>query len=361
MPYTREEILKSDRYKDILESARKERQTKLQIEYQNMSLSGSREGASPTTRLEDGTILSYPADETEDGANFKQSTGEFVKVDKKSYTVDSDKLTDVIDTKITELTTSRKASITVEEFFEQYELLRDEIVEEGENSHRYLFDSSAIYLDITDNELEELKRSLESQIAQLAEQQALLTAQIETQAVDIEEDNAYEEYVAGMLTWKNSATPYNIAEWRTKGMPVASEMNAWGRLSFSEEPRSIEPSPGSPGKTELVIKYGGLAIRKRNRTLRGDPYKKATFQTTARGDDSLSLVWLESGKAINSDRVTVSSNQAPGGIVSTIQVRNAKKAGDQKDRYNLSCKATDRSGTVESTQVVVKERIITGG
>ena len=78
-----------------------ERQTKLQIEYQNMSLSGSREGASPTTRLEDGTILSYPADETEDGANFKQSTGEFVKVDKKSYTVDSDKLTDVIDTKIT--------------------------------------------------------------------------------------------------------------------------------------------------------------------------------------------------------------------------------------------------------------------
>ena len=40
---------------------------------------------------------------------------------------------------------------------------------------------------------------------------------------------------------------------------------------------------------------------------------------------------------------------------------NAKKAGDQKDRYNLSCKATDRSGTVESTQVVVKERIITGG
>lgn len=360
MPYTREEILKSDRYKDILESARRERQTKLQIEYQNMSLSGSREGASPTTRLEDGTILSYPADEIEDGANFKQSTGEFVTIDKKSYTVDSEKLTDVIDTKITELTTMRKASITVEEFFEQYELLRDEIVEEGENSHRYLFESSATYLDVTDNELEELKRSLESQIAQLTEQQAKLTAQIETQAEDIEEDNAYEEYVAGMLTWKNSATPYTMAEWRTKGMPVASEANAWGRLSFSEEPRSIEPSPGSPGKTELVIKYGGLQLNEKKRTLRNG-MGKATFQATARGDDSLSLVWLESGKAINSDRVTVSSNQAPGGIVSTIQVRNANKAGNQKDRYNLSCKATDRSGTVESTQVVVKEKVVYGG
>ena len=75
----------------------------------------------------------------------------------------------------------------------------------------------------------------------------------------------------------------------------------------------------------------------------------------------MSLVWLESGKVINSDRVTVSNNQVPGGIVSTIQVKNAKKAGNQKDRYNLTCKATDRSGTVESTQVVVKEKVIYGG
>ena len=171
MPYTKEQLKNNEHYERVIEATRREQINTFVKDERNFEASGSNSAAAKTLRMKSGEFVSIP--EIEDDPTQK------IVVKNETYyvTEDADKF---IDTNINELLNNNPVqTLTVGEFFREYEKLKDTIQSEGAlESHRYLYEQALIYLNAGD-ELADMKAELQREIDNLRQLQVELQAEIQ--------------------------------------------------------------------------------------------------------------------------------------------------------------------------------------
>ena len=118
MPITYEEVKSDERFKEKLDSFQSARLNRLESEYQDLFLTGSREDGSKVFRTKNGTIISVDTDLFLYGVD---STDQLVKVNLEKTNPEVDKVEEVIDKNFNELMGGAGLGLSIEELFNEYE------------------------------------------------------------------------------------------------------------------------------------------------------------------------------------------------------------------------------------------------
>ena len=346
MPYTKEQLKNNEHYERVIEAARREQVATFVKEERDFVASGSNAAATQTLRMKTGEFVSIP--EIEDDATQK------VVIPNKTYYVtdDADKF---VDKEIKELLNNNPVTtLTVSEFFEEYEKLRDVIASEGSrDSHRYIVETSKTYINTDDDEVQKLKQRLQDEIDRLLSIQTNLQETIQEAADDAAVDAKYEEYKAEMLRYPNTTVAYTRAEWDDKGGPVASETNGHPKLRFEQHALG-----NHKGKTDLKqhvkVTYYGRGRKKNRKLRRGNG--PVVFSVKALGDPTMTYEWqdAETGTSLQFH----SKADKFRGIDTTIL--SVEQAGRYKNGFGpvLRCKIKDASGEILSQNCEISRRHI---
>ena len=144
MPITFKQVLSDARFKERLEAFKSARLNRLESEYQDLFLTGSREDGSKVFRTKNGTIISVDTDMSLYGVD---STDQLVPVELEKTSPEADKVEETVDKHFNELMGGVGLGLSIEELFNEYERLKESIPGEGTvNSHRYLVETSVEYI-----------------------------------------------------------------------------------------------------------------------------------------------------------------------------------------------------------------------
>jgi len=286
MPITYDEVKSDARFKEKLDSFQAKRLKRLESEYQDLFLTGSREDGSKVFRTKNGTIISV---DTDLGIYGVDSTDQLVPVNLEKTTPETNKVDDVVDKDFKELTSSTGLGLSIEELFMEYERLRESIPGEGTiNSHRYLVETSVEYIGGED-ELARIREALERELKAL-EQVVQETA---------EKEAAWATYLADMLNFVDTTQPYSRADWEQKGNPIASVDAGYQKLRFVKNlPYTVATTPKENVTGVLELPYrSGRYKRKKNGKL-SSGWKKIYIKVDAVGGTGMTYRWFVDGNEI---------------------------------------------------------------
>mgnify|MGYP003983059293 FL=1 len=286
MPITFEQVKTDSRFKEKLDSFQAKRLKRLESEYQDLFLTGSREDGSKVFRTKNGTIISVDSDLSLYGVD---STDQLVPVNLEKTSPETDKVDDVVDKNFKELMGGVGLGLSIEELFNEYERLKESIPGEGTvNSHRYLVETSVEYIGGMD-ELARIREALERELKEL-EQVVQETA---------EKEAAWATYLADMLNFVDTTQPYSRADWEQKGNPIASVDAGYQKLRFVKNlPYTVATTPkvNVTGVLELPYRSGRYARRKNGKLSSG--WKKIYLKVDAVGGTGLTYRWFVGGNEI---------------------------------------------------------------
>ena len=182
MPYTKEQLKNNEHYERVIEATRREQVTTFTTDERAYAASGSNEAAGKTLRMKTGEFVSIPEIENDPSQKI------VVKNETYYVTEDADKF---VDKDIKELLNNDPVTtLTVGEFFREYEKLKNNIKSEGSlESHRYLYEQAITFLGQGD-QLADLKAELQREIDNLRALQAELNVLIQAEVAEAEDDVA---------------------------------------------------------------------------------------------------------------------------------------------------------------------------
>jgi hypothetical protein len=347
MPYTKAQLKNNEHYEKVIEAARREQINTFVKEERDFVASGSNAAAPKTLRMKTGEFVSIP--------EIENDPSQKVVIPNKTYYVtdDADKF---IDKEIKELLNNNPVkTLTIGEFFQEYEKLRDVVSSEGvSESHRYLYEQALSYLGQGD-ELADLKAELQSEIDKLKSLQIELQENLQEQADDAAIDAKFAEYQAEMLRYPNTDVAYTRAEWDDKGQPVAAEGNGHPKLRF--ERQAMGNHKGKTDlKTDIKCTYYGYGRKKNKKLRKGNG--PVIVSVKALGDPTISYQWLasDSGLPIKSDWGKKGSNFT-GEDTATLTIN---MPGKYKNSFGpmVKCKIRDGSGETTSQVVDISRRAV---
>ncbi len=348
MPYTKAQLKNNEHYEKVIEAARREQINTFVKEERDFVASGSNAAAPKTLRMKTGEFVSIP--------EIENDPSQKVVIPNKTYYVtdDADKF---IDKEIKELLNNNPVTtLTVSEFFEEYEKLRDVISTEGDrDSHRYIVDTSKTYINTEDDEIAKLRKRLQDEIDRLLSIQTKLQETIQESADDAAVDAKFAEYQAEMLRYPNTDVAYTRAEWDDKGQPVAAEGNGHPKLRF--ERQAMGNHKGKTDlKTDIKCTYYGYGRKKNKKLRKGNG--PVIVSVKALGDPTISYQWLasDSGLPIKSDWGKKGSNFT-GEDTATLTIN---MPGKYKNSFGpmVKCKIRDGSGETTSQVVDISRRAV---
>jgi len=345
MPYTKEQLKNNEHYEKVLEAARREQINTFLKDERDFQASGSNAAAAQSLRMKTGEFVSIP--EIENDPTQKV----IVKNETYYVTEDADKF---IDKDINELLNNNPVqTLTVGEFFKEYEKLRDTITSEGAGqSHRYLYEQALIYLNQGD-ELADMKAELQREIDNLRQLQEELNQALAEEAAEAEVDATFAEYQAKMELYKNTTKPYTRQEWDDNGQPKASETAGWQALRFIRHPLGNHPGKEHT-KQHVYVTYTTYK-RKKNKTQRKNQ-TPVTFSVEAVGDPTLTYEWqdAETGTSV---KFHEKAKYFKGEDTPTLSVDNGSK---YKHGFGpvLRCKISDQTGEKFSENCEISRRAI---
>ena len=350
MPYTKAQLKNNEHYEKVIEAARREQINTFVKEERDFVASGSNAAAPKTLRMKTGEFVSIP--------EIENDPSQKVVIPNKTYYVtdDADKF---IDKEIKELLNNNPVkTLTIGEFFQEYEKLRDVVSSEGvSESHRYLYEQALSYLGQGD-ELADLKAELQSEIDKLKSLQIELQENLQEQADDAAIDAKFAEYQAEMLRYPNTDVAYTRAEWDDKGQPVAAEGNGHPKLRF--ERQAMGNHKGKTDlKTDIKCTYYGYGRKKNKKLRKGNG--PVIVSVKALGDPTISYQWLaaDNGLPIKAAWGNKGSNFS-GEDTATLTVN---MPGKYKNSFGpmVKCKILDGSGETTSQAVDISRRSVNAG
>ena len=349
MPYTKAQLKNNEHYERVIEAARREQVTTFTKDERAYAASGSNAAAGKTLRMKTGEFVSIP--------EIENDPAQKVVIPNKTYyvTEDADKF---IDKEIKELLNNNPVqTLTVGEFFKEYEKLKDVVSAEGVGeSHRYLYEQALIYLNAGD-ELADMKAELQREIDNLKSLQLELQENLQEQADEAAVDAKFAEYQAKMLRYPNTTLAYTRAEWDDKGGPVASETNGHPKLRFEQHALG-----NHKGKTELkqhvYVTYYRRTGKKKNKKLRKGN-GPVVFSVKALGDPTMTYEWqdAETGASL---QFHSKADRFRGIDTSILTVEQASRYGNGFGPV-LRCKIKDASGEILSQNCEISRRAINAG
>jgi hypothetical protein len=351
MPYTKAQLKNNEHYEKVIEAARREQINTFVKEERDFVASGSNAAAPKTLRMKTGEFVSIP--------EIENDPSQKVVIPNKTYYVtdDADKF---IDKEIKELLNNNPVkTLTVGEFFQEYEKLRDVISTEGAGeSHRYLIDTSKGYFSSETDEIKELKDRLNQEIDNLLKLQAELQENLQEQADDAAVDAKFAEYQAEMVRYPNTDVAYTRAEWDDKGQPVAAEGNGHPKLRF--ERQAMGNHKGKTDlKTDIKCTYYGRGRRKNRKLRKGNG--PVIISVKALGDPTISYEWVDPGTGlpVKAAHGKKGSNFS-GENTATLTVN---MPGKYKNSWGpvVKCKIKDGSGETTSQAVDISRRSVNAG
>jgi hypothetical protein len=356
MPYTPEQLANNEHFTKRVESDRKEQIDFFIREKLDTAISGSNASAANTIRLKSGEFVSIP--ELEEA----ESTTQQVTIENVSNYVNED-VKKFISTEITELLNNNPAKVlTIEEFFVEYERLREKINGEGKkDSHRYIVDTSKTYINTDDDEIKKLKVRLQEELDKLLAIQIKLeettTALVEEEAAEDAVDAAFVQYEADMLNFRNTMRPYTRQEWDSKGSPTASDANGWPVLRFERDAAGNYKN-SSHTKNRISVTYYGYGRKKNKKCRSGNRYLEASVE--ALGDPTMTYEWVDNKTGV-SLKYDSDADHFAGIDSATISVTQGSKYKNSFGCPIFKCKIKDASGEVFSKSVDIYRRTIVGG
>jgi hypothetical protein len=286
MPITFEQVKSDSRFKERLDSFQSKRLKRLESEYQDLFLTGSREDGGKVFRTKNGTIISVDTDMSLYGVD---STDQLVPVNLEKTPTDRDKVEEVIDKSFNELMGGVGFGLSIEELFNEYERLKANIPGEGTvNSHRYLVETSVEYIGGME-ELARIKAELERELKEL---EALIAATAEKEA-------AWATYLADMNNFTDTTQPYSRGDWEQKGNPIPSADAGYQKLRFVKNlPYSVATTPkvNVTSVLELPYRSGKTKFKKNGQLSSG--WKKIYLKVDAVGGTGLTYRWFNQGNEI---------------------------------------------------------------
>ena len=345
MPYTKEQLKNNENYEKAIEAARREQITTFVKEERDFVASGSNPAAAGTLRMKSGEFVSIPEIENDPSQKI------VVKNETYYVTEDAEKF---VDKDIKELLNNNPVTtLTVGEFFIEYEKLRDSISSEGvSESHRYLYEQAITYLGQGD-ELADMKAELQREIDNLRALQAELNVLIQAEVAEAEEDAAFAEYQAKMELYKNTTTAYTEVEWKDNGKPKASEVAGYQSLRFVKQPLGNHPNKEHTKQHVYVTYYGYTGRNGKKQRKNQTPVK---FSVEAVGDPTLTYEWqdAETGAGV---KFHEKGKYFSGEDTPTLSVMNGSKYGSGFGPV-LRCKITDSSGEKFSENCEISRRAV---
>ena len=297
MPYTKEQLVDNPYFQDILSANRRAFDEQVEKEFTAMKVSGSSANSTPTLRNSDNSVVLFEDPDLGGGLN---RPNQFVEVKQSRPVMKRHMVDSALNRNIEELgiTADQGKGLSVSEFFQEYERLRDDIKGSGViDSHQYLIEVSRTYVsEEEDSELSQLKDDLISQIAGLEEAQdsvQQLGVQLQNEIIATQnarivaeggtpsttpataDDTAlYNAYVAGNESdYANEIRSYTFDEWVYFDKPAAGK--GWETLRITHDAANDYPDV-----VEISFR-GGSYPNKRH----------LPFRVFAKGDDSLSYQW----------------------------------------------------------------------
>ena len=345
MPYTKEQLKNNEHYERVIEATRREQVTTFTTDERAYAASGSNEAAGKTLRMKTGEFVSIPEIENDPAQKI------VIKNETYYVTEDADKF---VDKDIKELLNNDPVTtLTVGEFFREYEKLKETISSEGAtDSHRYLYEQALIYLNAGD-ELADMKAELQREIDNLKALQEDLNKILAEEAAEAEVDAAFAEYQARMELYKNTTKAYTRQEWDDNGQPKASEAAGWQALRFVRQPLGNHPGKKHTEK-HVYVTYAGYGRKnKRKQRKNQTPVK---FSVEAVGDPTLTYEWqdAETGASVkfHSKAKYFSGQDTP-----TLSVMNGSQFSSGFGPV-LRCKITDSSGEKYSENCEISRRAV---
>ena len=272
-----------------------------------------------------------------------------VKNETYYVTEDADKF---VDKDIKELLNNDPVTtLTVGEFFQEYEKLKDAIESEGiSESHRYLYEQALIYLNAGD-ELAEMKAELQREIDNLKALQEELNQILAEEAAEAAVDAAFAEYQGKMELYKNTTKAYTRQEWDDNGQPKASEAAGWQALRFVRQPLGNHKGRKHTEK-HVYVTYYGYGRKKNKKRRKGNA--PVVFSVEAVGDPMLKYEWQDAGTG-RSIKFHEKGKYVSGENTATISVENG---GRYKDGWGptLRCKISDSTGEKFSENCEISRR-----
>ena len=295
MPYTKEQLVNNPHFQDILSANRRAFDEQVEKEFTAMKASGSSVNSTPTLRNSDGSVVLFEDPDFGGGLN---RPNQFVEVKQSRPVMKRHMVDSALNRNIEELgiTADQGKGLSVPEFFQEYERLRDDIKGSGIiDSHQYLIEVSRTGLWSIDL-YDKLKDDLITQIAGLEEAQdsvQQLGVQLQNEIIATQnarivaeggtppttpataDDTAlYNAYVAGNQSdYANEVRSYTFDEWVYFDKPEAGK--GWDVLRITHDAANDYPDV-----VEIAFR-GGSYPNKRH----------LPFRIFAKGDDSLSYQW----------------------------------------------------------------------
>ena len=364
MPYTKEQLVSSEHFQDILSANRRMFDEQVEREFAAMKVSGSSANSTPTLRNSDNSVILFEDPDFGGGLN---RPNQFVEVQQTRPIMKKNMIDSTLNRDIEELghSADQGKGLSVSEFFSEYERLRDDIKGSGLiDSHQYIVEVSRTYLSgEEDSELVQLKDDLVSQISALEDAQdsikelgeQLQNEIIATQNARIaleggtppttpataDDATLYTAYVAGNESdYENEIRSYTFDEWVYFAKPEAGK--GWDKLRATHQPASDWPDVVN---IEFVSGYP-------NRS-------NYEFRTAAKGDDSLSYRWY--WKPIGQAQAHQITEEDPGWEnweEKTITLLDP--VFDEHDGI-LTCRIMDRSGKYFTSPIEIRTEVPSQG
>ena len=339
MPITFDQVKSDSRFKERLDSFQSKRLKRLESEYQDLFLTGSREDGGKVLRTKNGTIISVDTDMSLFGMD---SVDQLVPVNLEKTLTDTDRVEEVVDKNFNELMGGSGLGLSIEELFTEYERLKVNIPGEGTvNSHRYLVETSVEYIGGAD-ELARIKAELERELKEL---EALIAATAEKEA-------AWATYLAEMNNFTDTTQPYSRNDWEQKGNPIPSVDAGYQKLRYVKNlPYSIAPTPKANVTGVLELPY--RVSRRTTRAKWGElssGWKKIYLKAEAVGGTGMTYRWFVNGAEIfPSDRYGATDKEV-------VEYYPAKYRKNHATRV-FTCKISDSQNPGEITSAPIKVQV----
>ena len=357
MPYTKEQLVSSEHFQDILSANRRMFDEQVEREFTAMKVSGSSANSTPTLRNSDNSVILFEDPDFGGGLN---RPNQFVEVQQTRPIMKKNMIDSTLNRDIEELghSADQGKGLSVSEFFSEYERLREDIKGSGLiDSHQYLVEVSRTYLSgEEDSELVQLKDDLVSQISALEDAQdsikelgeQLQNEIIATQNARIaleggtpltapataDDATLYNAYIAkNESDYANEIRSYTYEEWVYFSKPKAGK--GWDKLHATHQPASDWPDVVN---IEFISGYPNRA--------------NYEFRTAAKGDDSLSYRWY--WKPIGQAQAHQITEEDPGWEnweEKTITLLDP--VFDEHDGI-LTCRIKDRSGQYFTSPIEIR-------
>ena len=364
MPYTKEQLVSSQHFQDILSANRKMFDEQVEREFTAMKVSGSSANSTPTLRNSDNSVILFEDPDLGGGLN---RPNQFVEVQQTRHIMKKNMIDSTMNRDIEELghSADQGMGLSVPDFFSEYERLRDDIKGSGLiDSHQYIVEVSRTYLSgEEDSELVQLKDDLVSQISALEDAQdsikelgeQLQNEIIATQNARIaleggtpltapataDDATLYNAYIAeNESDYANEIRSYTYEEWVYFSKPKAGK--GWDKLHATHQPASDWPDVVN---IEFVSGYP-------NRS-------NYEFRTAAKGDDSLSYrwYWKPIGQA-QAHQITEEDVGWENWEEKTITLLDPVL--DKHDGI-LTCRIMDRSGKYFTSPIEIRTEVVSQG